>query len=189
MAPTTEGSGSTASVQRILAAARFAAEKHAQQKRKGANGEPYFNHLLEVAALIASSSAELDVELVMAGFLHDTVEDTGVTAGELEARFGPDVAALVSEVTDDKSLPKETRKRLQVEDAHKKSARAQTLKLADKISNLRSVLASPPVGWGLERRRQYFEWARAVVSGLTEPNPFLKAEFEKTYAMISRLQS
>jgi (p)ppGpp synthase/HD superfamily hydrolase len=184
----TISTGSAASVQRILAAARFAAEKHALQKRKGARGEPYFNHLVEVAELVAASSEELDVELVMAALLHDTVEDTGVTLSELEERFGSDVAALVAEVTDDKSLPKETRKQLQVRDAHKKSVRAQALKLADKISNLRSILASPPIGWTRERKQQYFEWARQVVSALTAPNPVLKEEFERTYAMISRLE-
>src|SRR5580765_6250878 len=185
---TPEQPASAAPIQRILAAARFAAEKHAQQKRKGALGEPYFNHLLEVAELIATSTPELDVELVMAGFLHDTVEDTGVTLQELKDRFGSDVAGLVAEVTDDKMLPKEMRKRLQVQDAHLKSERAQTLKLADKISNLRSILASPPVGWNLERKQQYFEWARQVVSGLTAPNQLLKAEFDKTYAMIAHLK-
>lgn len=188
MATTGKQSGSAASVQRVLAAARFAAEKHAQQKRKGAMGEPYFNHLVEVAELIAASSDELDVELVMAALLHDTVEDTGVTLQELEERFGRDVASLVAEVTDDKSLPKETRKDLQVRNAHKKSERAQKLKLADKISNLRSILASPPVGWSLERKQQYFEWARQVVSGLTAPDRVLKAEFDKTYKMISHLK-
>jgi (p)ppGpp synthase/HD superfamily hydrolase len=188
MATIGERAGSAAPVQRILAAARYAADKHAQQKRKGVNGEPYFNHLLEVAELIAASSEDLDVELVMAGFLHDTVEDTGVTLPELESRFGSEVASLVAEVTDDKILPKETRKHLQVQDAHKKSKRAQTLKLADKISNLRSILASPPMGWGLERKQQYFEWARQVVSGLSAPNCFLKAEFDKTYGMISQLK-
>ena len=175
-------------VQRILAAARFAAEKHAQQKRKGAMGEPYFNHLVEVAELVALSSEELDVELVMAALLHDTVEDTGVTFAEWEERFGGDVAGLVIEVTDDKSLPKEMRKDLQVRDAPKKSVRAQVLKLADKISNLRSIAASPPVGWSLERRQQYFEWARQVVAGLTAPNPALKEEFDRAYAMISQLK-
>lgn len=179
--------GPAASVQRILAAARFAAEKHAQQKRKGQTQEPYINHLIEVAELIASSSTRLDAELIMAGLLHDTVEDTGTTLDELEERFGSGVAALVAEVTDDKSLPKETRKRLQVENAHKKSERAQTLKLADKISNLRSILASPPMGWSLERKRQYFEWARNVVSGLSAPNSILKEEFEKVYHMGSQL--
>jgi GTP diphosphokinase / guanosine-3',5'-bis(diphosphate) 3'-diphosphatase len=177
-----------ASIRRIMAAARFAAEKHAQQRRKGENGEPYFNHLLEVAELITASSLDLDVELVMAAFLHDTVEDTGVTLAELEERFGKNVAALVAEVTDDKLLPKEMRKALQVQTSHKKSARAQTLKLADKISNLRAIVTSPPVGWNLERKQQYFEWARQVVSGITAPNAFLKAEFDNTYQLISLLK-
>src|ERR1051326_3488654 len=143
------------SVRRILAAAQFAAEKHAQQRRKGEKGEPYFNHLMEVAELIAASNPHLDVELVMAAFLHDTVEDTGVTLQELEQRFGKDVAALVAEVTDDKSLPKEIRKQLQVEHTPEKSPRAQTLKVADKISNLRGVLSRPPGCWSLERTRQH----------------------------------
>jgi (p)ppGpp synthase/HD superfamily hydrolase len=177
-----------APVRRILAAAQFGAAKHAQQKRKGAGGEPYFNHLIEVAELVASSSDVLDVELVMAAFLHDTVEDTGVTLAELEERFGADVAALVAEVTDDKSLPKDTRKILQVQSAPHKSERAQTLKLADKISNLRSILLNPPLGWSLERKRQYFDWARDVVAGLTAPNPILKSQFDKTYSMVSQLK-
>jgi (p)ppGpp synthase/HD superfamily hydrolase len=181
-------SGSTLPVQRILAAAHFAAEKHAAQKRKGSGQEPYLNHLIEVAELVASSTEELDTELVMAAFLHDTVEDTDVTLLELEQRFGSDVASLVAEVTDDKALPKETRKRLQVENAPTRSPRAQTLKLADKISNLRSIIASPPTGWSTERKRQYFEWAKAVVSGLTAPNPILLAEFDKTYDLISQLR-
>src|SRR5947209_10353476 len=179
--------GCVDSVRRILAAASFAAEKHAHQKRKGENGEPYFNHLLEVAELIAASSPQLDVQLVMAAFLHDTVEDTGVTLQELEQRFGKDVADLVAEVTDDKSLPKKTRKQLQVEHTPEKSSRAQTLKLADKISNLRAIISSPPVGWSRERKQQYFEWARQVVSGIASPNEFLKSEFDKAYGAISAL--
>lgn len=176
------------SVRRIMAAARFAAEKHAQQRRKGESAEPYFNHLLEVAELIAASSRELDVELMMAAFLHDTVEDTGVTLLELEQRFGKDVADLVAEVTDDKSLPKETRKQLQVQHTPEKSQRAQTLKLADKTSNLRAIISSPPVGWSRERKQQYFEWARQVISGIASPNEYLKAEFDKAYRSISQLK-
>jgi (p)ppGpp synthase/HD superfamily hydrolase len=188
MATVEKRHGAATPVQRILAAARFAAEKHAQQKRKGELGEPYMNHLVEVAELIAASSELLDPELIMAGFLHDIVEDTNVTLQQLENLFGHDVANLVAEVTDDKTLPKETRKRLQVQDAPRKSERAQTLKLADKISNLRSILVSPPIGWSLERKQQYFEWAKQVVSGLNAPNSFLKTEFDKTYGMISQLK-
>jgi (p)ppGpp synthase/HD superfamily hydrolase len=173
-----------APVQRILAAAKFASEKHATQKRKGAAAEPYVNHLIEVAQLVADSSDELDVNLVMAGFLHDTIEDTWTTADELERAFGEDVLSLVLELTDDKSLPKEVRKELQVEEAPRMSARAQVIKLADKISNLRSILTSPPANWNTQRKREYFKWGRRVVDALSAPNPILKAEFDRTYAMF-----
>jgi (p)ppGpp synthase/HD superfamily hydrolase len=175
-----------AAVERILGAARFAAEKHAGQKRKGRAGEPYINHLIEVAELVVAASPLLDANLVMAAFLHDTIEDTGVSAQELEQRFGSDVASLVLEATDDKSLPQERRKALQVENARHKSPRAQVLKLADKISNLRSLLASPPADWSPERKLEYCEWARQVVSGFTSPNPLLLAEFEKAYAQLTK---
>jgi len=174
-----------APVQRIFAAAMFAAEKHAAQKRKGAAAEPYINHLIEVAQLIAGSSEWLDANLVMAGLLHDTIEDTGTTAEELEQVFGSDIAALVVEMTDDKLLPKEVRKILQVESAPHKSVRAQVIKLADKISNLRSLLASPPTTWSTERKHDYITWAQEVVGALSAPNPILKAEFERTYAKFA----
>ena len=118
---------------------------------------------------------------MIAALLHDTVEDVGVTRDELTEKFGPDVANLVMEVTDDKSLPKQERKRLQVEHAPNLSARAQTIKLADKISNLQAILISPPVDWSSERRKQYFDWAKQVVDALSQPNPILKAEFARTF--------
>src|SRR5260370_23030838 len=176
----------TETVRRILEAARFASEKHARQKRKGNAAEPYINHLIEVAELIAISSDILDTDLIVAGLLHDTIEDTDVTAGELEQGFGSDVACLVVEATDDKSLPKETRKALQVETASHKSTRAQTLKLADKVSNLRSLLTSPPAEWSAERKFQYCQWARQVGQGFRSPNSFLMAEFDKTYSALVR---
>ena len=122
----------------------------------------------------------------MAAFLHDTIEDTGTSAEELEQVFGSDVAALVVELTDDKSLPKAVRKELQVQEAPHKSVRAQVLKLADKISNLRSVLTSPPADWNTQRKREYFDWCRRVVDALSAPNPILKAEFDRIYAKFKR---
>ena len=121
-----------------------------------------------------------NTDLVIAALLHDTIEDAGVTEEELAERFGADVAHLVAEITDDKSLPKQERKRLQIVNAPKKSVRAQTIKLADKISNLRAILSSPPIEWTDQRKTEYFDWARQVVDGLSAPNPVLKAEFEKT---------
>jgi (p)ppGpp synthase/HD superfamily hydrolase len=168
-------------VHSVLKAACFAAEKHAGQRRKGASAEPYINHLLEVAELVTGAISEPDYNLAMAALLHDAVEDAGVTRQELAEDFGDDVAALVMEVTDDKSLPKAERKRLQIVNAPRKSPRAQVIKLADKISNLRAILTSPPVDWSGARKREYFEWARQVVEALPQANPALKAEFERLY--------
>jgi guanosine-3',5'-bis(diphosphate) 3'-pyrophosphohydrolase len=176
-------------VQRILAAARFAADRHRAQKRKGKTGEPYVNHLLEVAELIASGSDGTDTNLIAAALLHDTVEDTATTSDEIRERFGEDVSRLVAEVTDDKSLPKATRKALQVSQASHKTGRAATIKLADKISNLRAILACPPTDWSVERQREYFHWAKQVVDGLPPSNAILKAEFDRTYARIDELGS
>lgn len=170
-----------ASIQAILKAASFAARKHVSQKRKGEAAEPYVNHVLEVAHLVADALAEPDTNLIVAALLHDTIEDTGVSRADLVREFNADVADLVMEVTDNKSLRKEERKRLQVVNAPHKSARAGVIKLADKISNLRAILSSPPADWSIERRREYFEWAKQVVEGLKEPNPILKAEFDAAY--------
>jgi hypothetical protein len=122
---------------KLARAADYAARQHIAQRRKGERAEPYVNHLIEVAALLAEATAGEDVVLLMGGLLHDTLEDTDSTYEDLEQRFGPEVAALVAEVTDDKSLPKEERKRLQIAKTPGKSRRAKLLKLADKTSNLR----------------------------------------------------
>jgi (p)ppGpp synthase/HD superfamily hydrolase len=157
----------------------FAADKHSARRRKGAAAEPYLNHLIEVAELVSAANEEPDTDLVIAALLHDSIEDAGVTKEDLTERFGTEVAHLVMEVTDDKSLPKAERKRLQIVNAPKKSARAQMIKLADKISNLRAIRNSPPVDWTEERKVEYFDWARQVVDGLAAPNPALKAEFDR----------
>ena len=170
----------------ILKAARFASVKHVSQKRKGAAGEPYFNHLIEVAELVSIAIAEPDPNVIAAALLHDTIEDTRTTREELLETFGADIADLVAEVTDDKSLPKAERKRLQIEHAPAISARAQTIKIADKISNLRSIAVTPPEGWDLRRKQEYMAWAKRVVDACTAPNPFLKTEFERTFEEVQR---
>lgn len=172
----------------VLKAALFAAEKHGSQRRKGAASEPYINHLLEVAELV-SSVQPADTNLVIAALLHDTIEDAGVTKEELSQVFGADAAELVMEVTDDKSLPKAERKRMQIVKAPKTSIRAQIIKLADKIANLRSLFSSPPADWNSDRKREYFDWAKQVVDALSAPNPTLKAEFEALYQKARTLDS
>jgi len=157
----------------------FAARKHVHQRRKGDLAEPYVNHLSDVARLLAEATGGDDVTVVIAGLLHDTIEDTETTFAELAKEFGPEVAELVSEVTDDKSLPKAERKRLQVETAPHKSARARMIKLADKTSNLHSMIASPPKDWNLERRREYIDWAARVAAGCRGVNAYLEQEFDR----------
>ncbi len=171
---------------RLARATDYAARQHIAQRRKGERAEPYINHLTEVAALLAEATDGSDVVLLMGGLLHDTLEDTDATYEDLVERFGPDVAALVAEVTDDKSLPKEARKRLQIEKTAAKSQRAKLLKLADKTSNLRSLVASPPAGWSLARLRDYVVWAHDVVRSCRGLNPRLEAAFDAAHEQASR---
>ncbi len=161
----------------VLRAAESAAHWHAGQKRKGAAGEPYINHPIEVARLVAEATEGNDPNLIAAALLHDAAEDQHIPLAEIAVLFGDDVAALVGEVTDDKLLPKQDRKRLQVEHAPALSGRAKTLKLADKISNVRAIGASPPADWSAGRRREYIKWGREVVAALGEVSRILQKEF------------
>ena len=166
---------------RITQALDFAARKHVHHRRKGLAAEPYINHLAEVALLLAEATDGKDTDLVIAGLLHDCIEDQGVTSGELAELFGADVAGLVVEVTDDKTLEKTERKRLQIAHAPHISQRAKLLKIADKTSNLHSMKSSPPKHWDEQRRRDYFEWALAVVAGCRGVSAFLEANFDAAY--------
>jgi (p)ppGpp synthase/HD superfamily hydrolase len=169
----------------VVRALEFAARRHSTQRRKGLAAEPYVNHLAEVARLLAEAGGGAgggaDAELVAAGLLHDTLEDTATQAAELESEFGPVVLGLVREVTDDKSLPRQERKRLQVETAGGKSPRARMIKIADKTSNLRSLQSSPPVGWSRSRRLEYLRWAAQVVERCRGVSPILEAAFDRAY--------
>src|SRR5437868_14270409 len=109
----------------VSEAADLAARRHNGMARKGRGNEPYINHLAEVASILADVTDGGDAELVAAGGLHDTIEDTETTREELAERFGPRVAALVAEVTDDMSLSKATRRQKQIADAPHKSPGAR----------------------------------------------------------------
>jgi len=166
----------------VARALEFAAHRHSEQRRKGLKAEPYVNHLAEVALLLAEATGGGDPELVMAGLLHDTLEDTATTREELASAFGPDVALLVEEVTDDKTLDRRARKRMQVETAPKKSRRARMIKIADKIANLRSIAESPPLGWSGRKKLEYAAWAREVVAACGSTDPGLERLFQEAVA-------
>lgn len=165
-------------INKLIEAASYAAREHTGQTRKGERAEPYINHPLEVANLIASVGKVEDTDILIAAILHDTIEDTGSTAEELTAMFGERVTGFVLEVTDDKSLPKAERKRLQIEHSPHLSHEAKHIKLADKISNITDITNSPPADWSLDRRREYVNWAVAVVAGLRGSNQELENHFD-----------
>ncbi len=165
----------------ILKALAFAANKHRDQRRKDPDASPYINHPIAAAAVLANECRITDTHTLCAALLHDTLEDTETTPEELEAQFGAEIRAIVMEVTDDTSLPKAERKRLQIEHAAEVSDKAKLVKLADKTCNLRDVAASPPQDWPLERRRQYFDWACEVIDRLRGVHPGLEAIFDQAY--------
>jgi len=169
----------------VARAYHFAADRHVGQRRKGEAAEPYMNHLTEVAELVARATGGTDVDLIVAAVLHDTVEDTETSFEDIAARFGGRVAALVAEVTDDQTLPKAERKRLQVEHAAHASQGAKVIKLADKTSNLRAMADSPPRNWSEARRAEYLEWGRQVVNNCRGANPWLEAQFDAAAAVLA----
>jgi guanosine-3',5'-bis(diphosphate) 3'-pyrophosphohydrolase len=173
---------STSQIGLILRALAFAAHKHRDQRRKDKDASPYINHPIAAASVLANEGGVEDPVVLAAALLHDTIEDTETTLEELIENFGEEIAAIVMEVTDDKSLDKPERKRLQVESAAGKSPRAKLVKLADKISNLRDIIAMPPAHWSLERRQQYFDWAKQVVDQVRGTNARLEAAFDAVHA-------
>ena len=166
----------------LTAALAFAAERHRRQRRKDADKTPYINHVIAVVNILVNEGGVADTTLLAAGALHDTVEDTATTFDELEQRFGRAVRDVVAECTDDKSLPTDVRKRLQIEHAAGSSERAKQIKIADKIANVRDLTDCPPADWSSERKRDYFEWAARVVAGLRGVNRALDAAFDNAVA-------
>ncbi len=167
---------------RLLAALAFAAHKHRDQRRKDVNASPYINHPIALADVLVNEGGVEEVEVLCAALLHDTIEDTDTTDAEVARAFGRRIADVVAEVTDDKTLAKAERKQLQVEHAAHISREAKLVKLADKICNLRDVADQPPKDWSLERRREYFDWAKRVVDRLRGVHPGLEAVFDAAYA-------
>lgn len=166
----------------VCEAAELAARRHSGQQRKGHGEEPYINHLAEVANLLSAATDGADGELVAAGWLHDTLEDTDVTQEELALRFGPRVAGLVEEVTDDMALAKDERRRLQVIEAPKKSTGAKLIKIADKISNVRARVFFEPSLLQRVELMDYIAWAEQVVAGCRGGNAMLDTMFDEAVA-------
>jgi guanosine-3',5'-bis(diphosphate) 3'-pyrophosphohydrolase len=168
-------------MKKVIHAAMFAAQKHKDQRRKDESASPYINHPLALAHILANECQILDEDVLSAALLHDTIEDTQTTEVEILEQFGARVLGIVKEVTDDKSLPKPVRKRLQIEHAAHLSYEAKLIKLADKICNLRDMAINPPADWSLSRRIEYYDWAKDVVEGLRGAHPPLEDLFDQAY--------
>jgi guanosine-3',5'-bis(diphosphate) 3'-pyrophosphohydrolase len=162
----------------LLAAMEFASRKHSAQRRKGEDAAPYINHPIAVTYLLAETGGITDLVTLVAAVLHDTIEDTATTRGELDERFGTTVREVVEEVTDDKTLDEAVRKALQIEHAPSLSRRAKAIKLADKIDNVRDVTEHPPRTWSLVRRVQYLDWTEKVVAGCRGTNDPLERLYD-----------
>ena len=166
----------------FIRAANFAAFKHRDQRRKDSHKSPYINHPLALANVLVGEAGIQDAVVLSAAILHDMIEDTDTTFEKLKTGFGKAMASIVMEVTDDKLLRKPERKRLQILHAGQASRRARLVKLADKICNLRDMVASPPASWDLRRKRKYFDWAKQVVDGMRGTNRKLEKLFDEAYA-------
>lgn len=166
----------------VLKALAFAANKHRDQRRKDNNASPYINHPIALATVLCNEGGITDVNVLCAALLHDTIEDTETTPTELTKLFGKTISDLVMEVTDDKSLPKAERKRLQIEHAANASYEAKLVKLADKISNLRDIANCPPADWDSNRKQEYFDWAKKVIDQIRGTSAVLERIFDELYA-------
>ena len=165
----------------LIEALAFAAHKHRDQRRKNVAASPYINHPIALAHVLVNEGNIEEPRVLCAAILHDTVEDTETSPAEIADRFGTEIASIVGEVTDDKSLPKTRRKALQVEHAPHLSHAAKLVKLADKICNVRDVADDPPANWPIERRIEYFEWCKRVIDGLRGTHPVLERTFDEAY--------
>lgn len=165
----------------VLAAMAFAAHKHRDQHRKGSTASPYINHPITLATLLWEEGGVEEPEILAAALLHDTLEDTETTYDELRGQFGATIADIVVEVSDVKWLRKDARKALQVARAGRATHGARLVKLADKIANLRDIVADPPEGWTLERKREYFDWAKSVIDKVRGTNARLEERFDEIY--------
>lgn len=161
-----------------IGAINWSAHKHRYQKRKNTEGTPYINHPIGVMNRLISAGVT-NPDILCGAVLHDTIEDVGATFEEITERFSYNVSCFVMEVTDDKSLDKVKRKRLQVRNASKKSDGAKLIKLADKLDNLEDLLVQSPKGWSDDIIAGYFVWSYCVVSQIWDVNALLK------YALIN----
>ncbi|XP_054166013.1 guanosine-3',5'-bis(diphosphate) 3'-pyrophosphohydrolase MESH1-like [Oppia nitens] len=166
----------------LVKAINYAAIAHRNQLRKD-NKTPYINHPIGVMNTLVQTANCHDINVLCGAVLHDTVEDTDTTIDDISREFGPEIASIVAEVTDDKSLTREKRKRLQEKHSPHLSFAAKLVKLSDKLYNLNDLLTNPPVGWTETRIQEYFEWASRVIVGMIGTNEAIEQQLRQVLAI------
>lgn len=166
-------------IAKVVRAAYFAGEKHSKQRRGDVEATPYINHPLELASILVDEGLVGDVDVICASLLHDTLEDTDTSVDELVANFGPKIAGIVAEVSNDMSLDSQARKISELESISTLSKNAKLVKLVDKIANIRDVSTMPPVGWNLEKKEHYFDFALSIAERAKDASPRLYEIFVK----------
>jgi guanosine-3',5'-bis(diphosphate) 3'-pyrophosphohydrolase len=167
----------------VFEALRYAAEKHKKQRRKGSEDTPYINHPIAVAYYLITYAEVQDPHVLAAAILHDTLEDTDATPEEIKEIFGPQVLELVQEVTDDKNLPKNIRRREQEETVNQRSHGAKLIRIADKISNVHDLFYTPPAGWDSQTQNDYLDWTERVINKIKGVNPDLESMYDEMLEM------
>ena len=165
----------------VFKALKFASTKHQFQSRKGKSNPPFINHLIDVSYILQKYGEINDQDILAAAFLHDTIEDTDTSYEELNNQFNENIANMVLDLTDDKSLPANERKRQQILKATTLKANSRMIKLADKISNIKDITLDPPNNWSDERLLAYLHWAKDVVDQIRETNEKLENLFDEWY--------
>jgi len=181
---------------KLMDALHYAAELHRFQLRKGAEKTPYINHPIEVTHTLTKHN-ETNVNLLCASLLHDIIEDTTNNEAEVELRskeilelFGEEVLLPVLEVSDNKNLPVEQRKKLQIEMIGQASINARKIRIADKLCNIHDLFFYPPKGWPTERKIAYIKWAQKVVENAKGVNLSLEKAFtQKANDILTKLYS
>lgn len=165
---------------------KYATEKHEGQRRKNSKKEEYIVHPLEVKQIL-SDHGVTDFETLAGAVLHDTIEDTSATHEEIKMLFGENIANIVQEVSDDKSLPKIERKKLQVSKISNKSYAARMIKIGDKVSNTKDLLSDPPQGWKEIDIKGYILWSSEVCKNAMLPGDTPKALKDFVHEHFNRL--
>ncbi|GAA3945686.1 hypothetical protein GCM10023085_29750 [Actinomadura viridis] len=160
-------------LERAVAAAR---EWHGEQRRP--TGVPYVEHLLEALEVLVRGAGETGTEVLSAALLHDVVEDTGATVGDVEARFGPRVAELVDWVSKPPVAAGGRQAKRAAKAAYLRRLRdapreAIVVKLADRVSNVQRLEQMPP-----DFQRRYYAETVTYILPLAEGHPWFAAWYE-----------